>query len=290
MELLRAPEADRVQGEVGRNTGRLRGSKRNECELLDMWVENVPEWAAHPPLLEVRHLNRQGCQRGEEHPREGRRSEVHSRRPARSTKGSDEGERDDDSNPPSRWREGNSGLMARSVLRTTLTSPHARFAGAPAAGNQKALYYLERRAEEEGIGKGGDSRSEGGRHLLRSFRGGTRILRDPAGKRRTRRGANHGNRKWMSGFQQLPACYDCGAQLSLERNHCNYPVAVGASLLGGSNSNTSRAPCSCPALGSLAPRWWRLLAPAARSGRGRDRQPLWAWARVHRRAIELEAV
>src|SRR6266851_2282074 len=50
MELPRAPETDRVQGEVGRNTGRLRGSERNECELLDMWVENVPEWAAHPPL------------------------------------------------------------------------------------------------------------------------------------------------------------------------------------------------------------------------------------------------
>src|SRR5712691_12470117 len=62
-------------------------------------------------MLEVRHLNRQGCQRGEEHPREGR-SEVHSRRPARGTKGSDEGERDDDSNPPSRWREGNTGLIA----------------------------------------------------------------------------------------------------------------------------------------------------------------------------------
>src|SRR5213594_1757363 len=113
MELLRAPETDRVQGEMGRNTGRLRGSERSECELLDMWVENVPEWAAHPPLSEVRHINRQGCQRGEEHPREGKRSEVHSRRPARGTKGSDEGERDDDSNPPSRWREGNSGLSLK---------------------------------------------------------------------------------------------------------------------------------------------------------------------------------
>ena len=30
-------------------------SERNECELLDMWVENdkAPEWAAHPPLSEV---------------------------------------------------------------------------------------------------------------------------------------------------------------------------------------------------------------------------------------------
>src|SRR5437867_8979126 len=121
MEFLRAPETDRVQSEVGRNTGRLRGSERNECELLDMWVEDIPEWAAHPPLLEVRHLNRQGCQRGEEHPREGkRRSEVHSRRPARGTKGSCEEERDDDSNPPSRWREVNSGLMVRRVIRTTL--------------------------------------------------------------------------------------------------------------------------------------------------------------------------
>src|SRR2546426_12755277 len=53
VELLRAPETNRVQGEMGRNTGRLRGSERNECELLDMWVENVPEWAAHPPLSEV---------------------------------------------------------------------------------------------------------------------------------------------------------------------------------------------------------------------------------------------
>src|SRR2546427_9481654 len=43
MELLRTPETNRVQGEVGRNTSRLRGSERNECELLDMWVENVPE-------------------------------------------------------------------------------------------------------------------------------------------------------------------------------------------------------------------------------------------------------
>ena len=178
--------------------------------------------------------------------------------------------------------------MARSVLRTTLTSPHARFAGAPAAGNQKALYYLERRAEEAGIGKGGDGRSEGGRHLCRTSRGGTRILRDPAGKRRTRRGANHGNRKWMSGFQQLPACYDCGAQLSLERNPCNYPVAVGASLLGGTNSNTSRAPCSSPALDSLAPRRWRLLASAARSGRGRDRQPLEAWQRYDERVEDAK--
>src|SRR5207245_11255283 len=106
MELLRAPEADRVQGEVGRNTGRLRGSKRNECELLDMWVENVPEWAAHPPLLEVRHHRRQGCHRGEEHPRQGKRSEVNSRPPARGTQGSYEGERDDDCNTPSRGREG----------------------------------------------------------------------------------------------------------------------------------------------------------------------------------------
>src|SRR5207245_3461202 len=53
MELLRAPETNRVQGEMGRNTGRLRGSERNECELLEMWVENVPEWAAHPLLSEV---------------------------------------------------------------------------------------------------------------------------------------------------------------------------------------------------------------------------------------------
>src|SRR5712691_995453 len=89
-------------------------------------------------MLEVRHLNRQGCQRGEEHPRE-ERSEVHSRQPARSTKGSDEGERDDDSNPRSRWREGNSGLMARSVLRTTLTSPHARFAVARGGTSESAI-------------------------------------------------------------------------------------------------------------------------------------------------------
>src|SRR5712691_11147103 len=104
---------------MGRNTSRLCGSKRNKCELLDMWVENnrVPEWAAHPPLSEVRHLHRQGCQCGEEHPREGKsRSEVHSRRPARGTKGSREGERDDDcSNPPSRWREGNSELISQEL-------------------------------------------------------------------------------------------------------------------------------------------------------------------------------
>src|SRR5437867_343327 len=60
MELLRTPKTDSVQGKVGRNTGRLRGSERNECELLDMWVENnnVPEWATHPPLSKVRHLRR----------------------------------------------------------------------------------------------------------------------------------------------------------------------------------------------------------------------------------------
>src|SRR5439155_4808697 len=40
VELLRAPETGRVQGEMGRNAGRLRGSERNECELLDKWVEN----------------------------------------------------------------------------------------------------------------------------------------------------------------------------------------------------------------------------------------------------------
>src|SRR3989442_7850796 len=43
MELLRAPEAHSVQGQMGRNTSHLCGSERNECELLDMWVENVPE-------------------------------------------------------------------------------------------------------------------------------------------------------------------------------------------------------------------------------------------------------
>src|SRR5207245_11453631 len=83
----------------------------------------------------------------------------------------------------------------------------------------------------------------------------------------------------MSGFQQLPPRDDCGAQLSYERNPYNYPVAVGASLLGGTNSNTSRAPCSGPALNSPAPRGWRLLASASGSGRGRDRLPLEAWQR-----------
>src|SRR2546427_7501582 len=60
VELPRVPETDRIQGQVGRNTGLLRGSERNECELLDMWVENnrAPEWAAHPPLSEVWHLHR----------------------------------------------------------------------------------------------------------------------------------------------------------------------------------------------------------------------------------------
>src|SRR2546425_6223759 len=60
MELLRAPETNRVQGKMGRNTSLLRGSERNECELLDMWVENnrVPEWAAHHLLSEVWHLHR----------------------------------------------------------------------------------------------------------------------------------------------------------------------------------------------------------------------------------------
>src|SRR5712691_10199821 len=60
MELLRAPETDRVQGQMGRNTGRLCGSERDKCELLDMWVENVPEWAAHPLLSKLSNHIRQG--------------------------------------------------------------------------------------------------------------------------------------------------------------------------------------------------------------------------------------
>src|SRR2546425_2088239 len=83
----------------------------------------------------------------------------------------------------------------------------------------------------------------------------------------------------MSGFQQLPPRDDCGAQLSRERNPYNHPVAVGASLLGGANSNTSRAPCSSAALHSPAPRRRRLPPSATRSGRGRDRQPPEAWQR-----------
>jgi len=43
VELLRDTKTDRIQGKVGGNTCCLCSSKRNIRELLDMWVENIPE-------------------------------------------------------------------------------------------------------------------------------------------------------------------------------------------------------------------------------------------------------
>src|SRR5438445_7469136 len=160
-------------------------------------------------------------------------------------------------------------LSSRSILRR----PSRR------SSESAILHRME--APGGSHGKDGDGHIEGGRHPCWPYRGGTRILRDPARKRRARRAHNHSNRKWMSGFQQLLARDDRGPQLSRKRRPYDYPGIDSAWLVGGTNAKTSISPCSRTALHGSAPRMRVLPPPATRSNRGRDRYPREAWQRYN---------